>query len=264
MMHTDKNTKRKYEEMNIPEIINNSNISMNGAEESEDFYEVEEIVGKKTNKGKTLYQVKWVGYSSDQNTWEPLENLENVLNLVEEFENLNESMKRKKKSKKQPESNEDQIEKIIEKYKDYGLRDLIKNNNKKSKNRSRDMTRSTDENEDKSLSKSLNTSSANDGVRTDPELDGIVNNVKKSEWMADICKDKPAFIKCAKVVNKELRFLVKWEKRQNEFEPLSSWVKHEAIKKLYPYVLIDFYESRLKNIAQIDEESKKKDEINSI
>lgn len=34
---------------------------------------------------RTIYQVKWEGYNSDQNTWEPLSNLRNVKHLVKEY-----------------------------------------------------------------------------------------------------------------------------------------------------------------------------------
>ena len=52
----------------------------------EQEYEVEKIVDKKVSKGVTKYLVKWVGWGDADNTWEPIENLQNVLTLVEEFE----------------------------------------------------------------------------------------------------------------------------------------------------------------------------------
>lgn len=39
-------------------------------EEGED-YEVEGIVDHKKSKGGWLFLVKWVGYDSEENTWEP-------------------------------------------------------------------------------------------------------------------------------------------------------------------------------------------------
>jgi hypothetical protein len=49
------------------------------------LYEVEAVVSKKTIKGQPLYLVKWKNYPSSENTWEPIEHLENVKWMVDEF-----------------------------------------------------------------------------------------------------------------------------------------------------------------------------------
>ena len=49
------------------------------------IYVVEAIVGKKYQDGVPMYQVRWKGY--DENTWEPLENLENCDDILRDFEN---------------------------------------------------------------------------------------------------------------------------------------------------------------------------------
>lgn len=50
-------------------------------------YVVEKIVDKKKQKGKIFYLVKWKGYSSEENTWEPRTVLmEDVPHRVKEFE----------------------------------------------------------------------------------------------------------------------------------------------------------------------------------
>jgi hypothetical protein len=54
--------------------------------DNEEYYEVEEILEKKKFGNKWKYQVKWVGFGLDQNTWEPAENLENVDEMLDEFE----------------------------------------------------------------------------------------------------------------------------------------------------------------------------------
>ena len=49
-------------------------------------YEVETIVSKRTRKGKVEYLVKWTGWENpDDNTWEPIDNLE-CQELIEEYE----------------------------------------------------------------------------------------------------------------------------------------------------------------------------------
>jgi len=51
-----------------------------------DLYTVERIVDKKINKKGVLYKVKWQGYSMNDCTWEPEENLKFVQFLVQEYE----------------------------------------------------------------------------------------------------------------------------------------------------------------------------------
>ena len=55
----------------------------NSDEEQEGVYHVEKIVGYDPSTDK--YQVKWKGYSSRENTWEPIEHLKYVINLVDAF-----------------------------------------------------------------------------------------------------------------------------------------------------------------------------------
>lgn len=55
----------------------------------EEEYIVEKILEKKKVGSVWKYKVKWEGYSEEECTWEPRENLKNVKYLIEEFENKN-------------------------------------------------------------------------------------------------------------------------------------------------------------------------------
>ena len=51
-----------------------------------DIYEPEKIIAERIVKGgATQYNVKWVGYESKHNTWEPLEHLAGCEDMVAEF-----------------------------------------------------------------------------------------------------------------------------------------------------------------------------------
>ena len=68
-------------------------------------YEVEKVLKKRTRKGKKEYFVKWKNY--DETTWEPMENLQNALNLIEKFDN--------DLDKEIPEQPEYEVEKVLKK-----------------------------------------------------------------------------------------------------------------------------------------------------
>ncbi|XP_037032160.1 heterochromatin protein 1-like [Bradysia coprophila] len=55
-------------------------------------YEVEKVLKKRTRKGKTEYLIKWLGYPSSSNSWEPSENLDAALlaSIEEEAEKSDE------------------------------------------------------------------------------------------------------------------------------------------------------------------------------
>lgn len=48
-------------------------------------YEVERIVGKSINRGRTEYLIKWLGYENYDNSWEPVSNLF-CPNLIQAYE----------------------------------------------------------------------------------------------------------------------------------------------------------------------------------
>jgi hypothetical protein len=54
--------------------------------DSEEEWEVEEVLAKRKRYGKIQYLVKRLGYPNSENTWEPIENLGNVGTKVQEFE----------------------------------------------------------------------------------------------------------------------------------------------------------------------------------
>lgn len=54
--------------------------------ERQTLYVVKRILDKKEERGKPLYLVRWRGYGPKDDTWEPEEHLEEVRDLIEEFE----------------------------------------------------------------------------------------------------------------------------------------------------------------------------------
>jgi hypothetical protein len=53
--------------------------------EGEKEYEVEEVLESRCHRGMTQYLVKWKGYTTEHNMWEPALNLENAQAKVKAF-----------------------------------------------------------------------------------------------------------------------------------------------------------------------------------
>lgn len=63
-----------------------SSASVSDSQTDGDIYYVEKIVDKKKIKGRVHYFVKWRGWDSQHNTWEPIVNLTNVTEEIKSFE----------------------------------------------------------------------------------------------------------------------------------------------------------------------------------
>ena len=68
----------------------------------DDIYNVEKILAKKrTEDGEVRYLVKWEGYGSTENTWEPPENFSGCPHVLDNFEKkLRRKLERRERKKK--------------------------------------------------------------------------------------------------------------------------------------------------------------------
>ena len=57
---------------------------MDGSHVSVQEYTVGRLLDKRVQRGKVQYLVRWAGYDSDEDTWEPDKNLPD--NKIDEFE----------------------------------------------------------------------------------------------------------------------------------------------------------------------------------
>jgi hypothetical protein len=48
-------------------------------------YEVEKVIGERKKRGGVHYLVKWKGYETEHNTWEPKQNLKNAQEAIKDY-----------------------------------------------------------------------------------------------------------------------------------------------------------------------------------
>jgi len=85
----------------------------------EDEFEVEKILNERTYRGKTQYLIRWRGYEAEDDTWEPVENLDcpGIIKTWEDDKKAEEEMKANARKKKEAENlNEDGTVKEEPKY----------------------------------------------------------------------------------------------------------------------------------------------------
>ena len=63
------------------------------------YYTVEEVIGRRKKKGKYEYLIKWKDYSINESTWEPMDNLYFIKELIDEYDKSYETKNSKKKKK---------------------------------------------------------------------------------------------------------------------------------------------------------------------
>ncbi|PQM37452.1 chromo domain-containing protein LHP1 [Prunus yedoensis var. nudiflora] len=67
---------------------------------AEGYYEIEAIRRKRVRKGELQYLIKWRGWPETDNTWEPLDNLHSIADVIEAFEESLRAGKHRKRKRK--------------------------------------------------------------------------------------------------------------------------------------------------------------------
>ncbi len=170
------------------------------------LYIVEKILEKKIEEGTEKYKIKWEGYSKKDCTWEGLENLESVMNLVEKFNN-----KHKENKESKPKRAKGRPRKEVK-----SLLPLISSPERLPSN----------------------TDSENTAMNTEePKRKYSIFSFDLPERILKINKDEKG----------EIFFLVQWKPRRDGEKVQDSMLANETMRNYFPQLLLDFYESRVKN-----------------
>jgi hypothetical protein len=238
----------------------------------EEEYFVEKILDKRKYKDVWKYKVKWVGYSIDDCTWEPIENLEQCRDLVDKFENERESklikspeksadsqLKKKKKESTNTSTTkeEEQLKPIIKKRRiEDEESDIDKTHSKLSNpqliNSQKSEEKEVQDNENPKLfKKNTEENSILEDATNSPISKSTAENDEKiiCEIPGNFEEDIAEIISLAKIINTEhfeLNCLVQWKKRENGIQPEATWISSKEIYEKDPRLLIRFYQTKIK------------------
>lgn len=193
----------------------------------EELYDVERILERRKVNGKLYYKIKWTGYPLSESTWEPIENLDTVKELVEIFnlshpltagrskeknENKKRTRKKTKKNKKENGEN-DEVEHVI----DIDKRRIIsldENIEEKIQKEEKNEENNNDDNNKEESNKKI--------FEIDETLDKVINIEKHDEKLIAIVERKRGAIST------------------------TEHIPTEELQYKNPLILIKFYESKIK------------------
>jgi len=187
--------------------------------------EVEAIVGKKTEKGKVLYNVKWKGFDDDDNTWEPLSNLSNCINLVEAFDSAEEKGK-SSSSTRRSSRRSSEMESV----------------KKKSTTSHRRSPSSTSSHHSPVSKKKKNVDKASTSAQVVAKRVSSQTNAKNEDRLGNL-KNVVRVLGATDKDKDGLKFLVETSRNGVKKE---SWVDNKTAREHIPKLLLDFYESNVR------------------
>ena len=234
------------------------------------IFDVEKILDKRIKNGRIEYKIKWDNYPMCQCTWEPVKNLTNVQYMIDEFNNkLQEKAKRsksqsgflgkKRKNTQKLEKNE-KPEKKNEDFKKNSKK--ADQNSKNSKNKSKALVKYSskrakqeddkeeDEEEEEEEEENNSGSSSSNSLKNSSSstssvcYSGKKKGHKKGE-KEDNIKIDHTYKKVYTVQIKEGK-LVAVVGIKNSQEKYKDNIATDELRKKNPWILLDFYESKIK------------------
>ena len=187
-----------------------------------DIYYIERILDKRKVNGKYEYKIKWEGYPLNQSTWEPLENLQTAMELVNEFDKVYEQQNKNK--------NESKNNSYLKKKR------LLKKEVKKEEKGKEEIEQKEEKNENIPVEEEK---------KSDNENNNGSINLEENEYIRKyIINDSLKSVTTVRKKENKLIAEVKKLKPNNEIEDIE--IETSRLKTENPWILLDFYESKIK------------------
>ena len=187
---------------------------------SETLYNVEKILDRRKVNGKFEYKIKWEGYPMNQSTWEPMENLETVKELVEEYNRTHPITEKKRSSKA--------------------------SSHKKNSNSFINKKRN-EENDEKNQQINQNENKLDDANKINDDDSKVKANENENENANEknyIIDDSLKNVVTVKQEDQKLLAVV--EKLNPNGDLVKTYIPTEELRRTNPWILLNFYESKIK------------------
>ena len=194
----------------------------------DELYNIEKIIDRRYLNGKYEYKIKWEGYPMSQCTWEPVKNLEMAMELVEEY-NDNHPIKNEK--------SKNLLTEITPKSKKKNPNNSFVNRKRESSSRERTKNKKQKIEEEVKIEDTSLVNGKNDVIHIEETLyDKPSNNFEVKDDFKHVLTVKMQQGKLMAVVEKYLENGV----------TTKIYISSKELRKLNPWILLDFYESKIK------------------
>jgi len=200
-----------------------------------EYYNIEKIIGRRKINGKFEYKIKWEGYPMNQCTWEPMKNLESAKELVEEYNRSNPIDLPQKSAKADHKKKEDTfLNKKRKEIKDENEEKVEKEEIK-------------EENEKKNQENVPNEKKVDEDIKINddnikPNINEYIN--EKNNENTFIIDDSLKNVITVKQQNQKLMAVV--NKLNENGELIKDYILTNELRRSNPWILLDFYESKIK------------------
>ncbi len=185
----------------------------------DNLYLIEKILDRRRNNNRLEYKIKWEGYPMSQSTWEPLENLVSAIEYVEEYD------------KKHPFKND---QKSAKKDKFLGKKKAIKKKEIPSLKTINNKTKKNNEYKEEEKAEELKK------IEEEKSSINIINKDLKLFSIDDSLKG------ISKIIKRGDKLWASVDKMEKNGEIEAIWLETAKLKIDNPWILLDFYEARIK------------------
>ena len=214
------------------------------------MYVVEKILEKKEEEGNTLYKIKWKGWPMSSCTWEPVENLENIPEMLSRFEKgISEEEPKKKRGRPPRGFTKEKLNETGLEQKELKKRGRPKGSlNKNKKSFLPDVIALTEKETTDEMEVNMPEEKALELFQSEREsqIDQYHTIYEPTKTFQDIISfDIPELVLSSKKINEQIFFFCRFKERNDGSRLEDSYVDCQTMETYFPSLLFSFYKATI-------------------